>query len=335
MRHKTLIIAEAGINHNGDVNLAKKLVDIAVIAGADIVKFQTFTTSKLTTSYAKQAEYQDKLNNKKSSQYEMLKSLELSHDQFYDLFHYCEEKGIEFLSTGFDEESLDFLVDLGIKRIKIPSGEITNLPLLRKIAKYKKPIILSTGMASLFEIELAFNELKKQGIEESSITILQCTSEYPTPMSNANLLCIKTLKDKFKVHVGFSDHTQGIEASIASVALGAFVVEKHFTLDQSMKGPDHSSSLNPEELKVLIKSIRNIELALGDGVKSISLVEKANSLVVRKSIVASRDIIEGETLTIENITSKRPGKGISPMHWDDVLGTLAKKNFSYDDLIEL
>ncbi|WP_067843867.1 N-acetylneuraminate synthase [Amphibacillus sediminis] len=326
------VIAEAGVNHNGSLETAKKLVDAAFDAGADSIKFQTFIAKNLAAKEAKKASYQE---NKAidETQLEMLSKLELTFDEFTDLKSYCDNKGIIFLSTGFDKESLDFLHDLDIPIWKIPSGEITNFPYLVQIAKYNKPTILSTGMATIKEIEEAIKVLKES--LTNKLTILHCTTEYPTPFDEVNLLAMKELKERFNFDVGYSDHTVGIEVPTAAVALGATVIEKHFTLDRAMEGPDHRASLEPAELKEMVRSIRNIERALGTGVKKPTSSELKNRDVARKSIVAKRDISVGEVFSKENITVKRPGNGLSPMKWNEVIGKESKRYFKEDELIEL
>jgi len=329
------IIAEAGVNHNGSLELAKKLVDVAVEAGADAVKFQTFKAENLVNKEAKKAKYQIKNTGSDESQYEMLKKLELGFDEFDELKRYCDEKGIMFLSTPFDFESIKFLDELGLEIFKIPSGEITNYPYLREIAKLKKRIILSTGMANLCEIEQAIDVIEKFGTKREHITVLHANTEYPTPMEDVNLKAMLTIKEAFKVEVGYSDHTLGIEVPIAAVAMGAVVIEKHFTLDRNMDGPDHRASLNPDELKVMIKAIRNIEAALGNGIKKPSKSESKNIEIARKVIVAKKDIKKGEKFSEENLTVKRAGKGISPMRWEEIIGKVANRNFKEDEKIEL
>ncbi len=333
MNRSTFIIAEAGVNHNGSIELAKKLVDVAVEADADCVKFQTFIPENLVSKFAEKAEYQKVNTGNDENQLKMLKQLTLDFDEYIELSEYCESKNIMFLSTPFDFESIQFLEQLGMEIWKIPSGEITNLPYLVKIAKLKKPIILSTGMCTMFEIESALSVLKDNGVDD--ITVLHCTTEYPTPFSDVNLKAMKAIKDKFNVKVGYSDHTQGIEVPIAAVAIGATVIEKHFTLDNSMEGPDHKASLEPNELKAMIKSIRNIEQALGNGIKVPAESEKKNMVIARKSITAKSDIKKGDIFTVDNLTVKRPGNGISPMKWYDVLGAIAKRDFLEDELIEI
>lgn len=327
------IIAEAGVNHNGDIKLAKKLIDAAKSAGADAVKFQTFKAESLVSEVAQKADYQKHTTGADESQLEMLKKLELSFGDFKNLKKYCEEKKIIFLSTPFDFESIDLLESLEMTLYKVPSGEITNLPYLMKIASKGKPVIMSTGMSDLDEVGLALDILRDNGA--GKITLLHCNTQYPTPFEDANIKAMLTLKEHFGVAVGYSDHTLGIEAPIAAVALGASVIEKHFTLDKSMEGPDHKASLNPQELKVMVTSIRNIEIALGDGLKRLSKSETPNIEIARKSIVARRNIVKGEIITEDNITVKRPGSGISPMKWFEVLGTRAERDFYEDELIEL
>ncbi|EEC54160.1 N-acetylneuraminate synthase [Bacteroides eggerthii] len=333
MQH-TLIIAEAGVNHNGSIELAKQLIDAAADAGVDYVKFQTFKTENLVSRSAKMADYQKRnMSVGENSQYSMLKKLELSPQQHYELVSYCNEKGINFFSTAFDLDSVDFLASLHLGLWKIPSGEITNYPYLRKIASYKEPVILSTGMSTFDEIADAISVLIKFGVSKEQITILHCNTEYPTPMNDVNLKAMHTIGEKFSVNVGYSDHTQGIEVPIAAVALGATVVEKHFTLDCTMDGPDHKASLEPQELKAMVTAIRNIEQALGNEEKKVSTSEGRNKSVARKSIVAAKDIEKGELLTEENLTVKRPGGGISPMKWEYIIGTRAIRTFEADEQI--
>lgn len=333
MKH-TLIIAEAGVNHNGSIVMAKQLIDAAAIAGVDYVKFQTFKAEKLVTKDAKQADYQQR-NAADDSQYSMLKKLELSEAQHEELIAYCMEKGLKFLSTAFDMESVEYLHSLRLGLWKIPSGEITNYPYLKAIAQYGKPVILSTGMCEMEDVQNAVDVLCKHGLKKEQITVLHCNTEYPTPMQDVNLKAMQEIKDAIGVKVGYSDHTQGIEVPIAAVALGAEVIEKHFTLDRTLPGPDHKASLEPNELKAMVDAIRNIEQALGDGRKHVSESERKNMAIARKSIVAARDINHGEMLTEDNLCVKRPGNGISPMRWEDVIGTCAKRDFKADELIEL
>lgn len=336
MRNNVLIIAEAGVNHNGSLEIAKRLVDEASSAGVDIIKFQTFKAEKLVSKAAKQAEYQKKnIGKGEETQYAMLKKLELSNEQHEELIAYCKSKNIRFFSTAFDMDSIDYLHSLNLSLWKIPSGEITNYPYLKKIASYKEPVILSTGMCELSDIENVINLLVANGVPKDKITVLHCNTEYPTPMKDVNLKAMLEIKEKFGVEIGYSDHTEGIEVPIAAVALGATVIEKHFTLDKNMEGPDHKASLEPNELKAMVRSIRNIEQALGTGHKTISESERKNIEIARKSIVAAKDIKEGEIFTEENITVKRPGNGISPMEWENVVGKVAKRNFQEEELIEL
>ena len=335
MRLKTLIIAEAGVNHNGDMTIARKLIDVAAEAGADIAKFQTFKAERIVTRTAAKAKYQAQTTGREESHYEMLRRLELTEDMLRELKSHCMARNIGFLSTAFDIESVDLLNRLGQDRFKIPSGEITNLPYLRKIGGYGKQVILSTGMASLGDIEAAIDALEISGTNRENITLLQCTTEYPSPMAEVNLSAILSLRNAFGVDVGYSDHTRGIEVAIAAVALGAKVIEKHFTVDRNLPGPDHKASLEPEELKAMVAAIRNIERAMGDGVKRLTPSEAGNRVVARKSLVARHGIRKGDVFTAENITAKRPGTGISPMQWDMVIGRLAPRDFSEDELIEL
>ena len=333
---RVLIIAEAGVNHNGSIKMAKQLIDVATEAGADIVKFQTFKAGKLVSKAARQAEYQKaNLKNMDDSQYNMLKRLELDEAMHIELIDYCQQKGITFLSTGFDEESVDMLDRLGVPFYKIPSGEITNKPYLQHIARKLKPVVISTGMADLNEIKEALDVLTGEGLDLSMITVLHCNTEYPTPMEDVNLKAMLTIKETFKVKVGYSDHTKGIEVAIAAVAMGAEVIEKHFTLDRNLPGPDHKASLEPDELKAMVSAIRNIELALGDGVKKASKSEIKNITLARKSIVAIKKIKKGEIFSTQNIASKRPGNGINPMRWDEIIGKKSIKEFKPDDLIEI
>ena len=333
MKH-TLIIAEAGVNHNGSIEMAKQLIDAAAVAGVDYVKFQTFKAEKLVTKDAKQADYQQR-NAADDSQYSMLKKLELSEAQHEELIAYCMEKGVKFLSTAFDMESVEYLHSLRLGLWKIPSGEITNYPYLKAIAQYGKPVILSTGMCEMEDVQNAVDVLCKHGLKKEQITVLHCNTEYPTPMHDVNLRAMQEIKEKVDVKVGYSDHTQGIEVPIAAVALGADVIEKHFTLDRTLPGPDHKASLEPNELKAMVDAIRNIEQALGDGQKHVSASEEMNMAIARKSIVAAKDIKRGELLTEENLTTKRPGMGISPMRWEEVIGTKAIRDFAEDELIEI
>jgi len=327
------IIAEAGVNHNGSLELAKKLVDSAKDAGSDCIKFQTFVAKNIASKNAGKAEYQKQQTDSDESQLDMLKKLELTFDEFVELSEYCKFKEIEFLSTGFDFESIDFLNSLDMKTWKIPSGDINNLPYLMKIAKLNKPVILSTGMSTIQDIRAALKVMKENGSGE--ITVLHCTTEYPTPFEDVNLTAMKTINTEFGVPVGYSDHTRGIEIPIAAVALGATVIEKHFTLDRNMEGPDHKASLEPNELKAMISAIRNLELAIGTGEKKPAISEKKNMVIARKSIIANRYIKKGEIFTEENLTVKRPGNGISPMKWYEVIGKPAIRDFEEDELIEI
>jgi len=332
---KTLIIAEAGVNHNGDLALARKLIDVAAEAGADWVKFQTFTADKLVTIHAKKADYQNQITDEGESQHAMIRKLELTRDMHETLIEHCKLRGIQFFSTGFDLESIDLLVELGLGSFKIPSGEITNLPYLSHVGQYGKPVILSTGMANMDEIEAALDVLEKAGTSRECITVLHCNTEYPTPMTDVNLRAMLTIRDTFGVQAGYSDHTLGFEVAIAAVALGATIIEKHFTLDRNLPGPDHKASLEPEELKAMVTAIRNIEKAMGDGTKCPSASELKNISVARKSLVAACAILKGEVFSETNLIVKRPGTGLSPMRWNDVLGRKAKRDFEADELIQL
>lgn len=329
---KVLIIAEAGVNHNGDINLARQLVDKAKEAGADIIKFQTFNLDSIVSKFAEMADYQKDNIGKIETQKEMLKKLNLSYKAFSELYNYCKKGGIRFLSTPFDIESIHFLNNK-VPFWKIPSGEVTNYPYLVEIAKTGKPVIMSTGMCELQEIDEAIEVLKNNGTTD--ITLLHCNTQYPTPYKDVNLRAMETLRDRYKVKIGYSDHTNGIEVPIAAVALGAEVIEKHFTLDKNLPGPDHKASLEPYELAAMVSSIRNIEEALGSPNKTVSDSERENIAVARKSIVAARNIKKGEVLTEDNLTTKRPGTGISPMDWISVLGTKAIRDFIEDEVIEI
>lgn len=333
MCNRVYIIAEAGVNHNGSLELAKRLVDAAKKAGADAIKFQTFKAENLVTKGAAKAEYQIKNTGNDNSQYQMLKELELSNSDFIMLKQYCDAVKIEFLSTAFDLESIDFLFKLGINRFKIPSGEINNYPYLKKIAQMQLPIILSTGMSTLDDVGCAVKLLQTNGMQE--IALLHCTTEYPAAVHEINLRAMTTMKNEFGLTVGYSDHTEGIEIPIAAVAMGAKIIEKHFTLDKSMEGPDHKASLEPDELKMMINGIRKVEMALGDGIKKPTDAELKNILIVRKSVVAKRKINKGEAFSDSNLTVKRPGMGISPMKWNDVIGKIASKDFEADEMIKL
>jgi N,N'-diacetyllegionaminate synthase len=328
-----LVIAEAGVNHNGNIELAKRLVDAAYNAGADYIKFQTFKADKLVTAKARKADYQEKQTGAEESQYSMLKKLELSYRDFMVLNDYCRIKGILFLSTPFDNESIEFLDKLGMDVWKIPSGEVTNYPYLVKIAETHKPIIMSTGMCTLADVGDAVRVLTMNGC--GPITLLHCTTEYPAPYSEVNLKAIETLRSTFNLPVGYSDHTQGIVIPIAAVALCAVVIDKNFTLDRTMDWTDHKASLEPAELKAMIEAIRCVEVSLGDGVKNPADSERRNMGIARKSIVALRQIRKGERFTSENITTKRPGSGISPMRWNEVIGQFAKRSFDEDELVEV
>jgi N,N'-diacetyllegionaminate synthase len=332
---KTLIIAEAGVNHNGDMGIAKELIEIASQSGADMVKFQTFSAERLATPTAGKAEYQLKTTDSSESQYEMLKKLEITEVMHRELIAHCKLLNIGFLSTGFDIESVNMLVGLGQNIFKIPSGEIINFPLIQHIGRLGKQVILSTGMAQMEEIEAAIGVLEVAGTPRSQIVVLHCTSAYPVPMSDVNLSAMRTINEKFNVSVGYSDHTLGIEIPIAAVALGAVIIEKHFTLDRNLPGPDHKASLEPTEFKAMVSGIRNIEEGLGDGIKRPMPSELLNLEIVRKSIVAGTEIKKGELLTAENLTTKRPGRGLSPIYWDSVLGTQAKRSYLKDEFIEL
>lgn len=330
---KTLIIAEAGVNHNGSIGSAKRLIDVAKDSGADYVKFQTFKAKSLVTETAEKAEYQKKLTGNDGSHFEMIKKLELNREAHEELMEYCKQKEILFLSTAFDSDSIDLLAELDIPFYKIPSGEITNLPYLRHIGGMGKPIIMSTGMSTLEEVSTALNILLEAGAKKNEITILHCNTEYPTPMEDVNLKAMITIRDELGVNIGYSDHTNGIEVSIAAVAMGATVIEKHFTLDRNLPGPDHAASLEPYELKEMIKSIRNIEKAMGDGTKKPSPSEIKNIPIARKSLVAKNPIKKAEILSEKNLTVKRPGIGISPMKWDSYIGRIADRDYLGDDLI--
>jgi N,N'-diacetyllegionaminate synthase len=333
--NKTFIIAEAGVNHNGSLEMAMQMVDVAVAAGADAVKFQTFKAEKVIAINAPKAGYQKETTGSDESQLEMVKKLEFDETAHTKLNQYCQHKGIQFLSTPFDLESIDLLNRLGLEIFKIPSGEITNLPYLRKLGALKKQLILSTGMADLGEIEDALDVLTEAGTPMGNITVLHCNTEYPTPFEDVNLRAMLTIRNAFPgISVGYSDHTNGIEVPIAAVAMGATIIEKHFTLDRNLPGPDHRASLEPHELTAMISGIRNIEKALGTGIKKPSPSELKNKPVVRKSIVAASPIQEGETFTEMNITVKRPGTGMSPMCWDEIIGRKAAKPYRRDELIE-
>ena len=332
---KTLIIAEAGVNHNGDLGVAKELIKKAADAGADLIKFQSFSTEENITKKAPKAQYQIVNTGEDESQFEMVKKLELTVQDHFALLEECRNYGIGFFSTGFDKQSLDLLNQLGLDRFKIPSGEITNLPYLRHVGGFGKPIILSTGMANLGEIEAAVDVLEGAGVPRAKITVLHCNTEYPTPMGDVNLRAMRNIGSALGVAFGYSDHTIGIEVPIAAVALGATVIEKHLTLDKNLPGPDHRASIEPDELAVMVSAIRNIELAMGDGIKRPSLSEVGNKVIARKSLVARKPINAGDLFTPDNIAVKRPGHGISPMRWDDLIGQAAKRDYEPDELIEL
>lgn len=325
---KVFIIAEAGVNHNGSLDLAKQLVDKACEAGVNCVKFQTFKSENLVNKNAQKAEYQIENTRNNDSQFSMLKQLELSFEDFIELKKYCDSKGIMFLSTPFDLESIDFLATLNMPVFKIPSGEITNLPYLRKINSYKRDVILSTGMATLQEIKDALNVLK-----DCKVSLLHCTTEYPCPYESVNMKAMQTLKENFRLPVGYSDHTKGIEIPVMAVSMGAEIIEKHFTLDKNMEGPDHKASLEPDELKNMVQAIRNVEKAFGTGIKEPQEAEKKNMDIARKSIVAKCDIKKGDIFTEDNLTVKRPGNGICPMKWDEIIGNKANKDYKKDELI--
>jgi N,N'-diacetyllegionaminate synthase len=331
----TLVIAEAGVNHNGELTVARRLVDVAAEAGADLVKFQTFSADRLVTAQAQKATYQATDGDPGESQHAMLRRLELTPAMHRELLAHCRARGIGFFSTAFDIESLDVLAALGLTRFKIPSGEITNLPYLRHVGGFGKPLIMSTGMATMEEIGAALAVLEKAGTARESITVLHCNTQYPTPMVDVNLRAMLDIHDHFGVQVGYSDHTLGIEVAIAAVALGATIIEKHFTLDRAMPGPDHKASLEPAELAAMVAAIRHVECALGDGVKRPSASELPNRAVARKSLVAACVIHKGEPFTAANIAVKRPGSGLSPMHFDEVLGRGAPRDFLADEMIEL
>jgi N,N'-diacetyllegionaminate synthase len=331
----TFIIAEAGVNHNADLSLARGLIDAAAAAGADAVKFQTAIPELVVTRYAQKAAYQKETSQADESQLEMIRKILFPMETHRELKDYCEERGVIFFSTAFDPVSLEFLEKLGQPYHKIPSGEITNLPYLRQVGAYRRPTILSTGMSALGEIEAALEVLEQSGTNREQITVLHCNTEYPTPMTDVNLRAMQTIRDAFGVRVGYSDHTAGIEVSLAAVALGATMIEKHFTLDRNLPGPDHKASLEPGELKAMVSAIRNIELALGDGIKRPSSSESRNKDIARRSLVAVTAIRAGEAFSPANLTAKRPGSGLSPMRWDEVIGRKAPRDFLPDEMIEL
>lgn len=335
MTGSTLIIAEAGVNHNGDINLAKQLIDVAAEAGADLVKFQTFRAAELVTNTARMAAYQKVAIGDHQSQLEMLRQLELSPQDHRLLIEHCRDRGVGFFSTAFDTSSIELLRALGQRLFKIPSGEITNLPYLRHIGLLGTDVILSSGMATLQELEDAIAVLEQSGTPGNKITVLHCTSEYPAPVQDVNLRAMQSIRDALGVAVGYSDHTRGIEIAIAAVAMGASVIEKHITLDRGLPGPDHKASLEPDELCEMVRSIRNLEMAMGDGIKVPSAGELRNRAVARKSLVAARGIKRGDLFSEDNLTVKRPGTGISPMRWDEIIGTESPRDFAEDELIEL
>ncbi len=333
MTRKPYIIAEAGVNHNGSFDLARKLVDEAVKAGADCVKFQTFVPEKLVSRYAEKADYQKASTDENESQLSMLKKLTLSYDNYRDLARYAVSQGIDFCTTAFDEESISFVHELGCKFWKIPSGEITNYPYLVQVASYQEPIVMSTGMSNLKEVGEAVDVIRKYS--KASLILLHCNTEYPTPFCDVNLMVMKRMQEEFGCLVGYSDHTPGIEIPIAATALGAVIIEKHFTLDKNMPGPDHKASLNPNELCELVQKVRNVNSALGNGEKIIQKSEEKNLNIARKSIVAACKIKKGDLFSVKNLTAKRPGDGISPMRWNEIIGREAKRDFEEDELIEL
>ena len=335
MNKAVKIIAEAGVNHGGSLEVAKQLIDSAADSGADFVKFQTFRAEALVTRSAKKAEYQLRQEYGDDNQYGMLKNYELDQAGHVDLILHCRERGIEFLSSPFDLQSIDLLVDLGIQIIKTPSGEITNKPYLIHVARQGKPVVMSTGLSSFDEVSRALQILITNGLDEKGITILHCNSQYPTPIDEVNLRAMTSMKSAFGIPIGLSDHTEGITTPIAVVALGACVIEKHLTLDRSLAGPDHAASLTPEEFTEMVSSIRDVEKAMGDGIKRPSPGELKNLFAVRKSIVASKTISAGDLFSSENLAVKRPGSGISPMNWDNVVGTRSKWDFDIDELIRV
>ena len=333
-KSEVYIIAEAGVNHNGDLNRALEMISVAKSSGANAIKFQTAIPEEVVTVTAQKAEYQKKLTQENQTQLEMIREISLSFSDFIDLKKECERSSIEFLSTPFDIESVNFLSKIGVKKFKIPSGEITNLPYLRLIGEKKKPIILSTGMVNMAEIKKAVDVISSSGLTKNQITILHCNTEYPTPIEDVNLNAMLTIKEELGVSIGYSDHTMGHEIALAAVAMGASIIEKHFTLDKSLPGPDQSASLEPTELVSFVESIRNLEIALGSFTKEPTPSERKNIPIVRKSIVANRVIKKGEKFTEENITTKRPGTGLSPMKWDEIIGSISGKDYKFDDLIE-
>jgi len=332
--NNVLVIAEAGVNHNGNIDMALRLVAEAARSGADLIKFQSFITDKSISRSAPKADYQLSSTSVEESQYDMVHRLELSPAEHEMIIAECRRHGIGFLSTAFDTDSFDMLIGFGLEQVKIPSGELTNLPLLRYMARLNKPVLLSTGMACLGEIEAAIDVIEVAGTPRDLITVLHCTTEYPTPMDEVNLRAMVNIGTALGVKVGYSDHSQGIEVAVAAVAMGASVIEKHFTLDRKLPGPDHQASLEFAEFSVMVEAIRNIEVALGDGIKRMTLSEARNKPIVRKSLVASRKIKAGEIFTVKNLTIKRPGTGISPMRWDDFLGKMALRDYEADELID-
>ena len=334
MPNRTLIIAEAGVNHNGDIKMAKQLIDVAADCGADYVKFQTFSADRIVTKFVDKAKYQKQSSDSAESQFEMLKRLELSVEMHLELIEHCKHRSIKFLSTGFDIQSVDLLVGLGLNLVKIPSGEITNLPLLRHVGSLDLPVILSSGMSTMKEIGDALLILEQTGLPRAQITVLHCTTEYPAPMDEVNLLAMNSIRNTLGVAVGYSDHTLGIEVSIAAVALGASVIEKHFTIDRSLPGPDHKASLEPDELGAMVKAIRNVAVVLGSDVKEPTISEIKNMRVVRKSILAGQKIEAGETFSASNLVVKRPGDGVSPMRWDHLIGQIANRQYLPDEKID-
>lgn len=335
MMKKVIIIAEAGVNHNGSLEMAKQMVDVAKDAGVDYVKFQTSVPTLLVSKFASMAEYQKTNTGKEESQLDMLKRIALNLTDFKPLKDYCDQKGVKFISTPFDLVSIDFLEALNMDFWKIPSGEVTNYPYLVKIANTHRPVVMSTGMCEIDEIREALNVLISNGLKKEQISLLHCNTEYPTPMKDVNLKAMLDLSNEFGVQVGYSDHTQGIEVPIAAVAMGAEIIEKHFTLDHNMPGPDHKASLEPYELKSMVAAVRNIEQAIGNGGKHVSNSERKNITIARKSIIAACDIKKGDILSEDNLTVKRPGNGISPMHWNEIIGKTAIRDFKEDELIEL
>jgi len=332
---KTLIIAEAGVNHNGNLELAKRLIDVAAVAGVDYVKFQTFKAKRLVSKNAKKAAYQIENTASTGSQYDMLKKLELDVANHHILVDYCNSKNIKFLSTGFDLESLDLLNELNIDLFKVPSGEITNLPYLKKIASFGKPVILSTGMCTMQEVKAALDVMTNNGISKKNITILHCNTDYPTDINDVNLNAMLTIQKELDVSVGYSDHTLGIEVPIASVAMGAVCIEKHFTIDRTMEGPDHKASLEPSELNAMVNAIRNIEKAMGNGIKKPSKSEEKNIDIARKSIFLNTDLEKGEIIENNNLIAKRPGSGISPMEWEKIVGKKTTKKVVKGEMLTL